>query len=147
MTGVLNALVSRFRESLRPSEAGMLTDAELLRRWTGDRDQAAFELLVWRHGRLVLSVCRRLLNGAEDVEDAFQATFLVLARKAGSIAQRQALASWLHTVAHRVALRARERVGRRGQVYCDLDLLPERRGGEDGELREVIDEEVRRLPE
>src|SRR4051794_14377339 len=115
MTAILNALVGRLRESLRPAEAGMLNDAELLRRWAGDHDQAAFELLVWRHGRLVLSVCRRLLGGPEDVEDAFQATFLVLARKAGSIAHRQALASWLHTVAHRVAMRARERSGRCGQ--------------------------------
>src|SRR4051812_7918334 len=112
MSGGLYALVGRLRESLRPAEAATLPDAELLGRWAGDHDQAAFELLVWRHGRLVLSVCRRLLGGPEDVEDAFQATFLVLARKAGALRHGQALASWLHTVATRIALEVRQRGGR-----------------------------------
>src|SRR4051794_7984974 len=113
MTGGLYALVGRLRESLRSSEAGGLSDAGLLGRWAADRDQAAFELLVWRHGRLVASVCRRMLRGAEDAEDAFQATFLVLAKKAAALRHGQALASWLHTVAMRVALEARQRAGRR----------------------------------
>src|SRR5262245_59546674 len=97
--GVLHGLVGRLREAVRPGAPGALADGELLRRWVDQRDEAAFELLVWRHGRLVLSVCRRLLSDAQDVEDAFQATFLVLVKKAHGISRRQALASWLHTVA------------------------------------------------
>src|SRR5947209_13581172 len=107
--GFLHGLVGRLRDAVRHDQPGAPTDAELLRRWVRGRDEAAFELLVWRHGRLVLSVCRRLLRDTQDVEDAFQATFLVLVRKAGGIARRQALAAWLHTVASRVALQARAR--------------------------------------
>jgi DNA-directed RNA polymerase specialized sigma24 family protein len=73
---------------LRPraaDEAGGLADEDLVRRWAAGRDEAAFELLLWRHGPMVLAVCRRLLRRAEDAEDAFQATFLVLARKAGAV--------------------------------------------------------------
>src|SRR5262249_53118606 len=91
---------------------GQLSDAELLRRWVGDRDQAAFEVLVWRHGPMVLGVCRRILRNTQDVEDAFQASFLALVRKAGSIARRQSVGSWLYTVAHRAALQARARACR-----------------------------------
>src|SRR5262249_1297020 len=92
--GFLHGLLGRLREAVRPGRPGAPADAELLRRWVRGRDEAAFELLVWRHGRLVLSVCRRLLRDARDVEDAFQATFLVLVRKAPAIARRQAVAAW-----------------------------------------------------
>src|SRR4051812_11800021 len=83
------------------------TDAELLRQFAEACDQAAFELIVWRHAAVVLNVCRRVLRDEHAAEDAFQATFLVLLGKAGSIRQGEALAGWLHRVAHRVALRAR----------------------------------------
>src|SRR5262249_43491990 len=72
-----------------------------------DRDEAAFELLAWRHGPLVLGTCRRLLSHPQDAEDAFQATFLALVRKAASIGRRESVAAWLHKVAYRVALAAR----------------------------------------
>src|SRR5207248_9906803 len=91
----------------RLSAHGGLPDAQLLDRWIAARDEAAFELLLRRHAPLVLGVCRRLLPHSQDVEDAFQATFLLLLRKAGSIRKRDALGSWLDTVAYRVALRAR----------------------------------------
>ena len=80
-------------------------DAELVRRFVADRDEAAFAALVRRHGPMVLGVCRRVLRDPHDAEDAFQATFLVLARRAGSL-RRGALAGWLYTTARRSALRA-----------------------------------------
>src|SRR5688500_12890746 len=86
-----------------------LTDADLLAGFLQRRDEAAFEALVRRHGPLVLGVCRRLLADGHAAEDAFQATFLVLARKAASIRKRGSVASWLYGVAYRLATHARTR--------------------------------------
>src|SRR4029077_4969252 len=88
-------------------------DEELLRRFVASGDATAFELLLWRHERMVMGVCRRILRDIHDAEDAFQATFLVLARKARSISARQAVTTWLHTVAYRVALNALKERNRR----------------------------------
>src|SRR5437764_7277000 len=82
-------------------------DAALLGRFAGQRDAEAFAALVRRHGPMVLSVCRRLLGDGHDADDAFQATFLVLLRKAGSLRRPGQLGPWLHGVASRVALKAR----------------------------------------
>lgn len=130
-----------------------VSDAELLERFVKAADQAAFELLVWRHERMVFAVCRRLLDH-HDAEDAFQAVFLVLARKAASIGNRQAVAGWLHRVAYRVANHARLRASRRTRTIsqdADLDSLPcPRQPGVEllaGDLGRVLDEEVNRLPE
>src|SRR5215475_458124 len=90
-----------------------LTDAELLQRFLGQRDQAAFEVLVWRHGSLVLGVCRRLLHREPDAEDAFQATFLALVREGGRISKRDSVGSWLYKVAYRVARKVQVRLARR----------------------------------
>ncbi|HEX3148005.1 MAG TPA: sigma-70 family RNA polymerase sigma factor [Gemmataceae bacterium] len=89
------------------------TDREALRAFVAHKDEAAFTVLVNRHGPMVLAVCRRILHHAQDAEDACQATFLVLARKAASIGRSDALGSWLHGVAYRIALRARRDAGRR----------------------------------
>jgi RNA polymerase sigma factor (sigma-70 family) len=105
---------SKLFSRLRPPDAypgNAVADAELLRRYAEARDPAAFELLVWRHGPLVLGTCRRVTRHEADAEDAFQATFLVLAGKAGGV--RQSLPGWLHRTARRAALRtaSRRRVG------------------------------------
>src|SRR5215470_12585936 len=90
-----------------------LSDGDLLERFVTMRDESAFALLVQRHGPMVLGVCRRLLRHAQDAEDAFQATFLALARRATSIRRRNSVASWLYGVARHVALRARTAAARR----------------------------------
>src|SRR5262249_17414359 len=91
-------------------------DSELLDRFLNHKDETAFELLVWRHGPLVLGVCRRLLDRPTDVEDAFQATFLMLVRRGHQIGKRGSVGSWLYKVAHRIALRARSRAAKRNSV-------------------------------
>src|SRR5262249_16857739 len=90
-----------------------LTDAQLLQRFAAQREETAFAALVERHGRLVLRVCRDVLRQEQDAEDAFQATFLVLARKAASIQKSEAVGSWLYRVAHRIAEKARVDMARR----------------------------------
>jgi HlyD family secretion protein len=126
-----------------------LPDAELLARWVASRDEAAFELLLHRHASLVLGVCRRMLNDPQDVEDAFQATFLLLLRKAAAVRKGESLGSWLYKVAYRVALRAR---GERVRPTTSSEALEAvcARPEEDllwRDLRPVLDEEVRSLPE
>src|SRR5262245_53362222 len=103
----LRDLIDRLRARTASSSEGGLSDAQLLERFVATRDEAAFEVLVWRHGALVVGVCRRLLRHEQDIEDAFQATFLTLVRKAAGIGKREALASWLYKVAYRIALAAR----------------------------------------
>jgi RNA polymerase sigma factor (sigma-70 family) len=133
--------------------AAALPDCQLLERFLAHRDEAAFEVLVRRYGPMVWGVCRRLLRHDQEAENVFQATFLVFVRKAASIGKRQAVGSWLHKVAYRMALEARARAVRRPAV--------ERRGADGAaasvqaspadaaarrELRAVLDEEVASLP-
>jgi RNA polymerase sigma factor (sigma-70 family) len=133
----------------RSLQHAQLTDAELLTRFAACRDEGAFSALVGRHGPLVLGVCRRALRDSHAAEDAFQATFLLLARKADSLACPERLSNWLHGVACRVAARARAREARRrvceGSVPIPAPALPEE-GFDWHDLRVVLDEEVNRLP-
>jgi RNA polymerase sigma factor (sigma-70 family) len=122
------------------------TDAQLLESFWARRDEAAFEALLRRHGPMVLGVCRRVLRHAQDAEDAFQATFLVLARKAGSLHSRELLGNWLYGVAQRTAMKARAMNAKRRSS--------ERRAGEvarpdpaDEELLAELDNALSRLPE
>jgi RNA polymerase sigma factor (sigma-70 family) len=149
VSGQLHTVLRQLRQLTSRQEAGGLTDAQLLERFAARRDQAAFEVLVWRHGPMVLGVCRRVLRHAHDAEDAFQATFLTLVRKGGSISKRAALPGWLYKVAHRIALRARAGAARRARREQSAFEFPaaDPAGPADSDLRPVLDEEVRRLPE
>ena len=122
-------------------------DADLLARFAADRDPAAFELLVWRHGKMVLAVCRRVLGDPHRADDAFQATFLILARKAGSV--RGSAAGYLHRVARRVAVRAAQRDAVRTRRETSLTVEPFARAASPADplLRTVLDEEIDRLPD
>lgn len=126
-------------------------DVRLLHRFLHDRDESAFETLVDRHGPLVLSVCRRYLRDPRDVEDAFQATFLVLVRRGGDLRDRDALASWLYGVARRVAIRARSNALRRrdreGTRTETLDETSAKPTPPVDDALETLDEELARLPE
>lgn len=100
------AMHSLRRTLLRPGERGR-TDAELLEAFVVRRNESSFEAILDRHGPMVLGLCRRILRNEADAEDAYQATFLVLVRKAGSIRPRRMLGNWLYGVAHTTALKAR----------------------------------------
>lgn len=146
----LNGIVSRLRRSAATHLAGERSDGALLSDFIDRRDANAFEELVRRHGPMVLGVCQRLLGSRQDAEDAFQAVFLVLVRKAGSISPRDLVGNWLYGVAHQTAVRVREqnfkRVRRERQVVMMSE--PEPRAQSDwSELRTVLDEELSRLPD
>jgi RNA polymerase sigma factor (sigma-70 family) len=150
LNGSQKAVLPHLHRLLTGAIAGGATDQQLLEDFLGRRDPAAFAALVRRHGRMVLSVCQRILDNAHDAEDAFQATFLVLVRKARSIRKREAVGSWLYGVAHRVALRARADAARRRKHERQVrDRFTDRRGGDGAGLdaRPLLDEEVNRLPE
>ena len=109
--------IGQFVRALRTRACADQTDGQLLSQFLSRRDEAAFVALVRRHGPMVLGVCRRILGNAADAEDAFQATFLVLVRKAHAVRPRELVGNWLHGVAYRTALRARapsSEVRRRG---------------------------------
>src|SRR5262245_32641761 len=111
-----------FRRAGAPAGGG-LSDGVLLERFADGRDEGAFAALVERHGPMVFGVCRRVLGHQQDAEDAFQATFLILARRAAALDRRGSVAAWLHTVAHRLALRVRADAARRQTADPrDLDM-------------------------
>src|SRR5262249_21717870 len=107
------ALLQQLHKLMAAPLGGELTDGQLLERFVVRHEEAAFECLVRRHGALVLRVCRRVLNDSHEADDAFQATFLVLVRKAGSIMKRESVGSWLHGVAYRISRKARATAARR----------------------------------
>src|SRR5262249_16707348 len=106
-TTALGFVLHRLRRSLLRQDERVVSDADLLRSFLSGRDEAAFEALLRRHGPMVLGVCRRVLRNEADAEDAFQATFLVLVRKAATIRPRGMVGNWLYGVAHTTALKAR----------------------------------------
>jgi len=141
--------LARLRQLVVMTDA--VPDADLLDRFITDRDGPAFAALVRRHGPMVLAVCRRVLCHRQDAEDAFQATFLVLARRAETIQLRSPLGSWLYGVAYRTALSARraasvrrERESRAAGMKTE-ELIPD--NGLTAELREALDRELAALPD
>ncbi len=136
----------------RRGTAAALSTGQLLERFVSQQDQDAFAALVDRLGPMVLGVCRRMLNDPCDVDDAFQATFLILVRKAGEIRDRERLSPWLYGVAQRVAARARSQSRLRRLRECSDEnavLLAKapHQNLEQHALRWALDEEVRHLPE
>jgi RNA polymerase sigma factor (sigma-70 family) len=140
-------MIEHLRRALLQDGAGP-TDAQLLASFVEHRDEAAFAAIVKRHGRLVWNVCRRIL-GLHDTEDAFQATFLVLCRKAASIRRREMLASWLYGVAYQTALQARRTAARRRAREKQVADMPEPAIEKDlwNDLQPLLDQELSRLPE
>src|SRR5262249_26795173 len=113
------------------------------------RDEAALAAIINQHGPMVWGVCRRLL-GHHDAEDAFQATFLVLVRKAASIAQRELVGNWLYGVAHQTALQARRTAGRRKAREVQVTEMPDTEAVQQDQgpdVRPILDEELSRLPD
>src|SRR5262245_1619150 len=119
-------------------------DADLLAAFLGERDERAFETLLRRHTPGVRAACRSWLRAAADIDDAAQATFLVLVQRGGSIRDRGALGPWLYRVADRVARRLRQQQRAVGPLPAEV---PQRQGDAPDELRELLAAEIGRLPE
>jgi RNA polymerase sigma factor (sigma-70 family) len=145
------AELARYLRTLAAGRANdACTDRQLLEQFVSQREQASFAALVWRHGPMVLNVCRRVLGQDQDAEDAFQATFLVLAKKAGTIRKQDSVSSWLHGVAYRIAEKLRAREARRVVHERKSASRPAIDPTEDVAWREIrclLDSELARLPE
>ena len=153
-TATLQGIVRHLGLAVAVRNSAGVADAQLLERFVSRRDEAAFELLVWRHGKMVLGTCRRLLRDAHEAEDAFQACFLALARRAGSVGRRGSVGGWLHRVAFRLALGAKARRATRDVREQPLGDQAPAAGTPDPaaeaarrEVRRVLDGEVNRLPD
>jgi RNA polymerase sigma factor (sigma-70 family) len=139
--------IARLLRAVRTRDAEGHSDGQLLRWFLAGRDEATFAALLQRHGPMVLGVCRRVLRNEADAEDAFQATFLVLVRKAASLSSRAVLGDWLHGVARRTALNARRLAARRREKESAM-ARPEAQGpAAEGDWLPLLDEELRRLPD
>jgi RNA polymerase sigma factor (sigma-70 family) len=144
--GRLQQAQGRVEALLEEAALASLPDGQLLERFVSRRDEAAFAVLLRRHGPMVLAVCRGIVRQTHDAEDAFQATFLVLACKAGQIRRLTSVASWLHGTARRVALKARARSARRRAVEreaAEMRMHTEPPADD----RQWLHEELSRLPE
>src|SRR5437016_3858172 len=150
VTRSMQGVIQHLRKAVLVRDGAGLTDGQLLTLFIERRDEAAFEALVRRHGPMVLGVCRRLLRNHQDAEDAFQATFLVLVRKAASVLPRGLVANWLYGVARQTALKARATVATREGRERQVATMPEPAGREQDlwcELQPLLDEELGRLPD
>jgi len=149
-TPSLGTYLRRLKLAMAAEALADCPDRELLDRLRSDHDDGAFRAIVERHGPMVYQVCRRVLSSRPDVEDAFQATFLVLVRRGHTIRRRASLASWLHGVAHRTALKLRTQSGRRRrreERAARGNATALRNDTTWGELRGILDEELGGLPD
>jgi RNA polymerase sigma factor (sigma-70 family) len=148
-TDPMSEVIRRYRSAVLLRDRAGLTDGQLLECFVRGRDQAALGALVRRHGPTVWGVCRRLLGNYHDAEDAFQATFLVLARRADSVRPRDGVAGWLYGVARRTALKARAAAARRRTRERQVGEVPEPEAPHPGrghDLLPFLDEALSRLP-
>jgi RNA polymerase sigma factor (sigma-70 family) len=146
----LSRVIERLRVPAFPQDGGGFTDGQLLEGFLTQRREAAFAALVRRHGPMVLGVCRRVLHSAHDAEDAFQATFLVLVRKADGLVSRENIGNWLYGVAYHTALKARAMAWRRRVKERQVVAMPKPAAQTDDggqELLAVLDRELKRLPD
>ncbi|HKA07110.1 MAG TPA: RNA polymerase sigma factor, partial [Gemmataceae bacterium] len=139
-------VLTRFCRTLASPALAGLSDRELLERFAAQRDEAAFAVLLDRHGPLVHGVCRRVLHDDHLADDVFQAVFLVLARKAGSIRRSEMLANWLFGVALRLAKNARQKEARRRRLERGSPVTVPSDQSISNDLLTILDEELQRLP-
>ena len=139
-TRLRNGISGLFRRLPPPDAAA---DAALLTRFVHTHDEPAFAEIVRRHGAMVLGVCRRRLGNGPDADDAYQVTFLALARDARKIAARESLAGWLYRVAHLTALKLAGRVHRHRPDALTTDPAAPMTREPDADLKAVLDEELR----
>jgi RNA polymerase sigma factor (sigma-70 family) len=148
-TNRTSQVIRHLRKAMLLQDGAGMTDGQLLGRFIEHRDEAAFAALVKRHGPMVWGVCRRLLPH-HDAEDAFQATFLVLVRKAASVLPREMVANWLYGVARQTALHSRRTTARRGARERQVTPMPEPAVAEQHlwhDLQPLLDQELARLPD
>jgi RNA polymerase sigma factor (sigma-70 family) len=144
------SVVQTLRRATLAGDDGGRTDGQLLERYVRSREEAAFAALVRRHGPMVWGICRRMLSHVQDAEDAFQATFLVLVRKAASVTPREMVANWLYGVARHIALKARATTARRRGREKQVTAMPEPAGEQQelwNDLQPLLDQELGRLPD
>src|SRR5262245_50618548 len=147
-TSPLRRVVDHLRRVAYVQAGPALKDEALLKSFVLHRDDAAFETLVRRHGPMVMGVCRRVLRDRHHAEDAFQATFMVLIRKAASLARRERLVKWLYGVAQRTALEAKKQAARRRAKEHDAMSQPKAVRDETfDDLLPYLDRELSRLPD
>jgi RNA polymerase sigma factor (sigma-70 family) len=149
-SGALGGTLRQLRDLFGDGTAVGLGDGQLLARYAHARDEAAFAAIVARHGPMVLATCRAVLRHEPDAEDAFQATFLVLAKKARSVRAGDALGGWLHRVAYRASVRAgiAARRRRRGEAEAAaMAILEIEHTGPDPDVAPIVHEELDRLPD
>jgi RNA polymerase sigma factor (sigma-70 family) len=146
----LGRVIQHLRKAVVGHDGTGPTDGQLLECYLAGRDEGAFEGLLRRHGPMVLSVCRRILGNAADAEDAFQATFLVLVRKASSISPREMIGNWLYGVAYRTSMKAKVMNAKRRTKERRAKDLPRTAVSEEEvwqELQPLLDQELNRLPD
>jgi RNA polymerase sigma factor (sigma-70 family) len=153
----IHSVLEHLRRTALRGDVARLSDGQLLDRYVAERDEAAFEALLCRHGPMVLGVCRRILRDPTDAEDAFQASFLVLVRRARAVSPRELVGNWLYGVACHTAMKAREVAARRRARELNAATAgsgdprrahdPRRASDGLGQLRELLDAGLKSLPE
>jgi RNA polymerase sigma factor (sigma-70 family) len=149
-TAQMDTVIRHLRRAVLRRDGAGWTDGQLLASFIDQKDEAAFEALVRRHGPMVFGVCRRVVGNHHDAEDAFQATFLVLARKAASVRPREMVANWLHGVALRTSMKARAMTAKRRGREKQVTQMPEPAAAQQDQWRDLqplLDQELHGLPE